>query len=278
MVACQANLRSVGQAIAIYVAQNKGVLPPGEWDGRPYLPNGTLADLGAPMRQVRWWTLLQATLNPKYGSTWTDSSTTGADVSRLTEMFQCPDAPGEGNKKSNLMGASKNYQGHPVLMPNINGVMFNGQIYRCYPIAKVKRSSEIGLAWDCALTLDTTEGVWHPASEWSISFDIDFKRWWSTPYLYAEYEKSASPISPDDSIEMTARQTTNAAASDKNGFTNRDVAANASNIRFRHINDTVANVLMVDGHVQSFHYNKKKAADDKNVTDFKRKNLYVNRP
>jgi len=33
---------------------------------------------------------------------------------------------------------------------------------------------------------------------------------------------------------------------------------------------------MVDGHVESFHLNPKKAANDPQKTDFLRKNVYVN--
>ena len=39
---------------------------------------------------------------------------------------------------------------------------------------------------------------------------------------------------------------------------------------------TFGNVLMVDGHVQTFNYNPRKPPNDKLATDFKRRNLYVN--
>src|SRR3954465_12882655 len=40
LVKCQANMRSIGQAIAIYIAQNKGTLPPGEDTGDPQYGDG----------------------------------------------------------------------------------------------------------------------------------------------------------------------------------------------------------------------------------------------
>ena len=40
------------------------------------------------------------------------------------------------------------------------------------------------------------------------------------------------------------------------GDTNSDSAGNPGNIRFRHLNNTKANALMLDGHVQTFTYNK----------------------
>jgi prepilin-type processing-associated H-X9-DG protein len=55
------------------------------------------------------------------------------------------------------------------------------------------------------------------------------------------------------------------------------VDTNPHNLRFRHFRDTGLNALMVDGHVEAFTYDKKKPANDPNVTNFKRANLYVNR-
>jgi prepilin-type processing-associated H-X9-DG protein len=74
--------------------------------------------------------------------------------------------------------------------------------------------------------------------------------------------------SPADSVDMTPVG---------GGLPNVDSAQNFQTIRFRHNRDTVANALMVDGHVQSFTYNKRLPASDKKVTDFLRGNLYVNR-
>src|SRR5262245_61875370 len=92
-VACQANLRSIGQALAIYVANNKQMLPPGEWDGQARDATGTVVPGSPPADPVRWVSLLQATLSSKYGSTWNTSASSGADTSRLSQMFFCPDAP-----------------------------------------------------------------------------------------------------------------------------------------------------------------------------------------
>ena len=44
------------------------------------------------------------------------------------------------------------------------------------------------------------------------------------------------------------------------------------------LKDTLANALMVDGHVESFTYDPKKKFNDPLVTTLKRKNIYVNAP
>ena len=281
MVACQANLRSVGQGLAIYVTNNKGTLPFGYWDGNdPLLSTPRPAFNGD--RASRWNVLVMAALT-KYGASWNSAAQTGAQNAGVRFMFVCPDAPREGNITNNL--DSTNYQGNPALLVDVNDPANNFYRVRAYPIAKVRNSSEIGVVWDCSVRFDTTNGVWHPVNDSATSDNIDkvgasagVRR---APYLYNDWNGGTSPINPNDSISLMASQASGAggpAASDKNGWTNSDQQWNANNIRFRHVNDTVANILMVDGHVQSFHYNKKKQCDDPNVTDFKRKNLYVNHP
>jgi prepilin-type processing-associated H-X9-DG protein len=52
---------------------------------------------------------------------------------------------------------------------------------------------------------------------------------------------------------------------------NTDTTNNSGNIRFRHSGDTQANVLMADGHVQIFYYNK-----TTHSTDLLRGNINVN--
>src|SRR5262245_29250555 len=70
LVKCQSNLRSLGQAIAIYSTQNKGYLPSSD-SGNPAW--------GDPTRAYRWTSLVLATLSSKYGATWTESAASGND-------------------------------------------------------------------------------------------------------------------------------------------------------------------------------------------------------
>jgi prepilin-type processing-associated H-X9-DG protein len=57
---------------------------------------------------------------------------------------------------------------------------------------------------------------------------------------------------------------------------NKDNANNDYNIRFRHMRDTQANALMVDGHVESFALNNRKVSDMFHATDMKELNIGVN--
>jgi prepilin-type N-terminal cleavage/methylation domain-containing protein/prepilin-type processing-associated H-X9-DG protein len=279
LVACQSNLRSIGQGIAIYVVNNKGVLPIGDWyTGADFNPvTGVQMTANDANRATRWPLLVQAALSTKYGASFVDSAVSGGDVSKLRELFTCPEAPNDNNKRTGVSGGAITYQSHPLLMPDINGlkVSYTPQsLTKPYRIAKIKRSTEVGLIWDCPIYYDSTVNMWHPRYDGAASTWIDNGAWWRPPYMLDEYNR-APGVDPNASIDMTVL---GYQPNTTKPFTNKDVEQNALNIRFRHTKETVANVLMVDGSVQSFHYDPRKPSNDKNVSDFRKKNLYVNRP
>src|SRR4051794_38825894 len=162
LVKCQANMRSIGQAIAIYSAQNNGFLPPGEDTGDPRYGDATHA--------FRWPALLIHTLMPKYGFTWLDSATTQSDSSKLREMFFCPQVAGD-HGRLNQTGLT-HYFCHPRLMPAIgkndpaekdggtSGGPFGAPGHRphLYKQGKVKRTSEIAIIFEGALQFNGSNG------------------------------------------------------------------------------------------------------------------------
>src|SRR5439155_2969244 len=129
-----------------------------------------------------------------------------------------------------------------------------------YKLAKIRRAPEIVVIFDGALEYSATYNVWHVVSEVTVGNGIDnFALTTSgtgAPYLLDNY--TATTKSPDDSVDMTFR----------NGKPNTDEPATGamSNFRFRHLNNTVCNALMGDGHVEAFTYNRTKPPTDKNVT------------
>src|SRR5262245_16711075 len=86
-VKCQANLRSLGQALALYVVQNKGFFPPGGDTGTP--------PWNDPQRAFKWPALVMNALAGKYGHTWTASANTRNDTSGLRGIFFCPEVSGD---------------------------------------------------------------------------------------------------------------------------------------------------------------------------------------
>jgi prepilin-type processing-associated H-X9-DG protein/prepilin-type N-terminal cleavage/methylation domain-containing protein len=263
-LACQANLRSLGQAIQLYVVANKQSLPWGEYESTP--PNG--------MYNTRWYMLLQNTLAGKYGITWNDAYTTNAAIANIRALFTCPDAPVGSQTK--LSTATIHYMCHPRLMPaNVDGAGHplgnppGTKNETPYKIQRIKRSSEVALLFDCPLVPTSTDG-------WGVQWDSAVANWLDNGAIFTPNERLTDRYqgnkSADDSIDMTAHNGGGSVTT----FTNTDTTSNLQNIRFRHNKDSVANVLMVDGHVESFTYNPKKPANDKGVTSLKRRNIYVN--
>ena len=133
-----------------------------------------------------------------------------------------------------------------------------------YKISKVRRSSEIALIFDCPL--DPTQGL---KIKWDVPVASQIDNWgiYGPAHLLDTY---AGGVQADSSIDMTPYS--------QFYPTNSDSAGNWQTIRFRHKRDTVANALMVDGHVESFIYDPKKKFNDPLVTTMKRRNIYVNAP
>ena len=256
-VQCMSNLRSIGQAMQMYVNANKGSLPFGDY----------VESWSSGAQNTRWFTVLQNTMSSKYGITWNDAAASGSHGAKIRETFICPDAPGSSVKAAN--GGAVHFASHPRLMPTLvvsdpSGGNPFGPNARPYKMAKIKQSSEIGLIWDTPLEM--LDDIWRVKYDSAVASHIDNGACWP-PRSLLNTNYAAGGVSPDDSVDMRALQ---------GGPPNTDHPNNPQNIRFRHMKDTRANVLMVDGHCEQFTYNPQKAPNDKTVTDFKRRNLYVN--
>jgi prepilin-type processing-associated H-X9-DG protein len=190
------------------------------------------------------------------------------NLAKVREIFVCPDAPLE--VRSNLFSSAStvHYECHPILMPQLlfpwGYFPTNGALRAPYRIAKVKRSSEIAMIWDAPLE----------PPDWKVKYDVpvssQLDNWaiFSSPWMLNTPYSTTRRL--ESSIDMTAA----------NGpaYTNQDSINNSQTIRFRHKKDTLANALMVDGHVESFTYDPKKKPNDPLVTSLLRKNIYVNPP
>jgi prepilin-type N-terminal cleavage/methylation domain-containing protein/prepilin-type processing-associated H-X9-DG protein len=264
-LACQANLHSIGQGIAIYVGDNHGTLPYGWWDG-VWPSTGPFN----PVYEADWVTQTIATMNGKYAATADAVATNGSITTRIRATFLCPDAPGQGVATSDNSSVA-HYGCHPRLMPILNGQNLTPPYYLPYKISHIKRSAEICLIFDASLI----HRPGYPPDTWTqnntipVLSNIDGGGKPNTGFqgptkLSDNY--TGVTYTASDPIDMT-----NLAVFNPSTAINADVNSNESNVRFRHIKNTVANVLMVDGHVQSFHFNP---VTEK--TDLLHKNINVN--
>jgi len=270
-VSCQANLRTIGQGLYIYANQNKGYLPWGYW-------NGSATGQGAndPNKATHWDLLVMNALNGKYGATWNDSAVGGGDVSRLKDVFQCPEV--DNADKARQASGAVHYTAHPRLMPVFDTVnLANGVALTPYPLSRIKRASEIAIVFDASLTRGG--GIWRVAYDIPVARGMDFARvmGWTQPTTFMTDVYTGTTLKPDSSIDLHSWWGPGVINQD-DGRTDANIQnpLNGSNVRFRHVNNTVCNALMADGHVESFTYNKRLGPSDPKVTSLLRKNVNVN--
>jgi prepilin-type processing-associated H-X9-DG protein/prepilin-type N-terminal cleavage/methylation domain-containing protein len=281
-VACMANLRSIGQAIAIYATTYKGTLPFGFFDGFDTAANGlaqTPAD-GVNNHASKWPSLLLSAMSSKYGSTYNDSASSGADAAKMRSVFFCPEV-GATDAALNHSGNTY-YLCHPRLMPAVGPkeALVGNETMRPYKLGHIQHGAEIALIFDGTIFYDAgAGGIWDSWLDTPIAEHIDHFRFPSGPFLLSS-NMAANGIKGDDSIDITPQ--TNPAVppnSDDVGQNTTAGGGNTMTMRFRHMKNTLANALMCDGHVESFRYNTliaNKNPADPHATTFLRRNLYVN--
>jgi prepilin-type N-terminal cleavage/methylation domain-containing protein/prepilin-type processing-associated H-X9-DG protein len=227
-VYCQANLRVMGQAMAMYTSQSKGILPP--------------AISFSSAGNVAWGTLLSRILNmvDKKGNV------LGADKLISRSIFLDKDAlDGPGGAPGLGMVVSQNmYSCHPVLMPNSTltwpaGHPLAGKVRRPYNISKIKNSSGTVLLMDGAQIIIYSTAV--DGNSVADCFNLDANRLKNSAapktYMYLNYDKTADlGASVDGGINK-----------DLANINSPDPDLCQGNIRWRHLGNKSANFLFVDG-------------------------------
>ena len=127
LVACQSNLRQIGQAIGIYVIDNQGILPYGYWNGVSPIVTGSDQATANYNVAADWTTLIQNDLNGSISSAYNlgNASLQQAQIlSKVRAVFMCPDAlPGPTYDPGTIIGGQLvqnliyQYICHPRLMP-----------------------------------------------------------------------------------------------------------------------------------------------------------------
>jgi prepilin-type processing-associated H-X9-DG protein len=258
-VKCMANLRQIGMALVMYVGENKGMMPFGFVD-----KNGTL-DGGITYGgdTSDWTVLLTNVLNKKLGTDYADQQTSDPNFAGVRAVFVCPTV----NVQSRVNTYLTHYSGHPRLLPNLhqNEWLLGGgtRKMRTSRLARIKRSSEIGIVFDASISESVSA-----AGQWiafAVADGLDRNRIERRPYLTDNYALDTT-ITPNQPVDLSPIVGGTGAAD----FINTDGSRNRQNIRFRHKGDTVANVLMLDGHVEPFQFNKSTKS-----TNLVKKNIYV---
>jgi prepilin-type processing-associated H-X9-DG protein/prepilin-type N-terminal cleavage/methylation domain-containing protein len=252
-VKCMSNLRSVGQALFMYVGTNKGSMPIGFVSKGESIPKAP-----AYQGETTDWSVLLLNEIARKGNVYDSNQTVGTGNPGLRAIFMCPQV----DRVVTSQAFVTHYSCHPRIMPDLGTADYVKNIMdppglQPYKLARIKRTAEIGVIWDSSIN----NSSW---GAFACGFAIDHGRLYQATYLTDVYSMFPS-VNGGQPVEMTPW--TGTAAPDYNS----DAPNNQGNIRFRHAKNGQANVLMLDGHVQAFSYNR-----NSKTTDLLRKNIYVN--
>lgn len=286
LVACQSNLRQIGQAIQIYAIDNQGTLPYGLWDGEGTKDSATNPWTQQPADNnwsngADWTTLIQNDLNGSISAQYNSGSLSQQQfLSKVRRVFMCPDAP--SGPDFDTGNDVYHYICHPRLMPHL-GMLdptfgpFHPTYLVPYKLGHIKRNAEIAYIMDGSLSQMTT-GAWRvsgnngvPVGE-ALENGTMYYGGFAAGLLDTAFNSGQanltlnSPIQFGDPFGSPGLTTANANKDDATGG-NLD----ARNVRFRHLRNTAANALMIDGHVESFSFNPKNLS-----TSLLCKNIFVN--
>lgn len=257
-VACQANLRSIGQTLNMYAGANRGSLPYGYWNGSSPLNAGAALD---PTRGGDWRILLLNQMTRRSDTNYSGNAVAGGEEAQIgpAKVFLDTDTrQGTGNL---------HYSAHPRLMPLLTDQV-NGVFLTPYKLAKIKRSAEIAMIFD-GVQLDDVgggPGAWQSSA---VAQQLDAWRLYYDLNLIDDFGRSGLPsyLTRDGSVDVSASN--NISLANRDGG-NIATDPNKANIRFRHLGNKSLNALMADGHVEQFQFK------DAYHTSLLRLNVYVN--
>jgi prepilin-type N-terminal cleavage/methylation domain-containing protein/prepilin-type processing-associated H-X9-DG protein len=277
LVACASNERNIGQLIFEYVAENKG-----------YLPYGTGCapePAGAPAGSIEYWTwadtLSLMVLNNPAGPYL--PHTTAADL----KVLQDPETPVGHMDQSydyrancRVLADGQTSVGYLKVTPNAYE-----QTFVIRMLGSIKRSSQVAMIWDGPLNMNDPQAIGNqaygtnlamenwmnqgpfdtPASGWS--FPNAYNHTYDTGVGankrgYASWFTLGGPgnVVPTGTYSNVLNSVTMSVLKYQNvdwiGPNNNSGSADnfgeyQCEMRFRHLNNTTANLLFVDGHVES---------------------------
>jgi prepilin-type processing-associated H-X9-DG protein/prepilin-type N-terminal cleavage/methylation domain-containing protein len=249
LVTCETHLRQIGQALNIYVDDYQGLLPPGYW----YYPNSKGVYDGSGIGD--WSTALTNELSSRLGGSYQAQTKTQGAASFNRGIFLDVDVAQTGS-------APLHYSCHPRLMPYLPYTPASGDLRQFdgtqnhdatpYKIGSIKRAAEIVLIFDAGLmkaNVDASPVDQNYYGALAIGNAVDGMRylggWVYTPDFLLQgwpANDDGSTIIPGYNLDGPDKY-----ANPGNGAERDSVG----DIRWRHLNNTAANFLMVDGHVET---------------------------
>ena len=246
-VSCQANLRSIGQALLFYANDHKGKLP--------YSGN------------ARWGEIWTGQVTNYVGNQLRDTNDQWGNVNgNHTPILRCPDAPQEGIGQAWNGGFhyTANTRAMPWFGDDGDGLKRGPNnvptLSQPYPLATRDSSSKM-LLWDGPIlpafgwnapTNNRPQMWWF--FTWGYANPCSWTSWWADPDLGFTNRDAVVPPATDGNFNSTSTS-----SGQWIGLVNIDGGANdypwgmdrVGFQRYRHMNNTSCNFLFFDGHVEA---------------------------
>ena len=266
LIKCESNLRQVGIMLALYTNQNKGYAPYGVADqdqatGAPYVYTGS-----PPPVPWYWYDTLSILLDRRsepYKGAVNNAKTLNAIFQDVDTIPQPEGAP-----------PADHYMGHPRIFAAVRAYdpYAAGNYSSIYRVTNIHRSSNVYAAFDGAQNLDPGSSPSYSTAALPLGID-NYKM-----YFFHSLYVPCPPVQYDDPgqyerlIALSWAAPANESTLTSVKLANRDYNAkidghNWGSVRYRHVKNTTANFLALDGHV-----------DSRRIGDLTVKDLCVPRP
>jgi prepilin-type processing-associated H-X9-DG protein/prepilin-type N-terminal cleavage/methylation domain-containing protein len=274
-VACQSNLRQVGLGLTIYAQDNGLSLPTAD----------TLNGAGSGTWHPFWFDHVAAAVGVKADG----DPTSGHDPDNYGDAFTCSEA--------RVDGGWMHYSVHPRLIPSQAPWMpesTGGPSRLVGPDASPRlamqpyKLTQIGRPTEVLLAADASQYIRDPSKSWlddqvgNSYYILDRLNsssiYWTNPknqftaigdgfVVPTGFNIDGIVPQPDTPVKFQA------------GIANLDTQAWASGVRFRHFDESKANVVFVDGHVESKQLNEQSTLwpDQPDGGDLQQKNVMIYR-
>jgi prepilin-type N-terminal cleavage/methylation domain-containing protein/prepilin-type processing-associated H-X9-DG protein len=272
LVACQSNLRQIGQWANEYVAENRGYYPYG---AGVMVKAILVGKTGAytPLYDWGWYDTLSISLGQKPNPTAsnqclsTSALLNDPDTSVPHATLACDYI---ANCRVFADGETQASYGRAA-----PATMGDASTFLIRPAASIKRPAEVGMVWDNALNLNNPGSIGLPGYPTNLAMENWQPDWnqahgWGYPvpigsgYQTSYYEQrillgggngvdgGLASYNPGGAT-LSGEQYDNVdwIGPNNNGGSSDNYGQYQCQLRFRHMKNTTANILFVDGHVES---------------------------
>jgi prepilin-type processing-associated H-X9-DG protein/prepilin-type N-terminal cleavage/methylation domain-containing protein len=249
LVACQANLRSIGQLMNVYASDNASRIP---W-GYAASPDG--------MQFAQWPDTLALLATKNYGSIQVAANGWWPPVLQGSMADDYPGTFHDLDVNADFAKHAACYNGNPRLLPNATAKDYASPMQTNFEqrtFSSIRRSAEVMLVWDGSLII-TNNQITGTGNYVDTSTDGAQSTWGHafcgpTPgfsyYPIAQYDTPAAIANIGCSSDVP-NSVTRATLLVMNSDDASNQWYNEYGMRFRHMGNKSANILFCDGHVES---------------------------